>query len=212
MTRFDLDNLDTPAIRALAERQPELEKAIAERRAREEETAHAMSIADIKQCLGKLDNGENPKTKAEWVKLYVDKAVAATPYAANLRTLERDAHMDRLLAKTLNKMMDDADDAREQVTKLSEVHIWRQMAVLESAIITQYQARHAAEIITGVVEYNANLQELAQIVVAKVVKMLISTIDGRGLTEPQEIKAAKAFYDTMKWNMPEFDLKSRDLG
>jgi DNA primase len=120
VTRFDIDNLDTNAVRALAIKRRELDDAIAKRETKARMEGEAMTIAGLKAEVGQMPVGapNRPSTKDDWVALYVAKVSQDTLYAKELKRLTKEAHRDERIAATLNGMLDAADEADEALRTL----------------------------------------------------------------------------------------------
>ncbi len=198
VTRFDLDNLDTPAVRELAAKKPVLEQSIARRRESIRTRAESMTIADIKKeitdKLGGFTDGENPKTKAEWIDLYAAKGVANTPYAKTLSELETEAFRDRYLAKGLNELLATGEKAEETMKKIHEIPAGRRMVTLQSALVDVDAASWASDIHAAVTDHNADLREITLKLIGRAVVVMSQRLRHGFVNELADAKGANVFF------------------
>lgn len=115
--RFDIDNLDTAAGRALREQEPVLKAAIARTQEQARYLAAGMTVTSLRDELhGPYENGK-PSSRPEWEALFVKRRTAASPEARTLKALTREAGRDVRIAVALNGMMDAASEKLRDVQR-----------------------------------------------------------------------------------------------
>lgn len=211
MNRFDIKNMTTPAIRALAEAEPILEPRIAKATDELRAKANAMTIAELRDVVTISRHDAKAATKADWVEAYVKQAVAETLYAKDLAEKRNAASNDKRIMMSLNGFMDDADRAREEIANLSSIHVSSQVSRLRAAHVAIHLGDIAADILQGVTEYDADLGDLTRKVVIGAIRIVLRSAAGGGLRSEEEIAANNRFRDRMISRMPEFAISSNDL-
>lgn len=212
MDRFDLDNLDTAAIRDLEAAKDDLEAAVAKRQEQERAIAETMTVAELK---GAVSAVHGFTLKADWVEAYVKQEVAAAPEAKRLAELRAEAGDDRHLARTLNEMLDAAD---EDVTDLSGVAPHARIAVVQRNLINKYVGRHARSVLDTVNGGYADLRAAALDEYLTTIKIVLNYVGtsvngfGQGLRDREEIIAANKFRDDLRYRLPNLPMTSDMIG
>lgn len=175
ITRFDIDNLNTAATRALAEAKPTLDEAIAKHQARARERMNGLTITELRKLLPADTKAVN---KAEWVELAVKQEVGNGVHYRKLNELLREAHRDELLARQLNTLLDDSDTADERIRQLAADNSGRGMFVklawsLDHCFAAQAAGFIAREVLRGVVEHQGELRQIALDYLRDAVKKII---------------------------------------
>jgi len=152
--RFNIDTLDTPATRALAEAKDVLLDAVATRTREAYEAAEEMTVAELKEFVGKPVNAK-PATKADWVELYINQESKKTAAAQTLKQLQKEAQRDRHLAEKLNDFLDASDTADKELRELANDSNGRALyAVMrwqvDSIAIAQLTASRAIRVLRAV--------------------------------------------------------------
>lgn len=209
-TRFDTDNMNTPATRALAEAEPILEPRIAKFADELREKANGMTIAELRDLVTLSQYDAKPATKADWVERFVKQEVAKTSSAKSLAEKRDAVSNDRRIMMALNEFMNDADKAREEIANLSSIHVSSQARHLRSAHIAIHLGDIAADILQGVTEHDADLGDLTRKTVIAAIRIVLRSLGG-GLRSEEEIAANDRFRDRMIYRMPEFAISSNDL-
>lgn len=210
-SRFDTDNMNTPAVRALAEAEPLLEPRIARYAEDLREKANTYTIAELRDLVAASPYGAKPATKADWVEAFVKQQVAETASAKKLNELREAVSADRRIMLALNGFLDGADKAREEIANLASIHISSQARYLYKAHVAIYVGDIAADIIQGVTEFDADLGDLTRKAVISAMRLVFSAVTGTGLRSEEEIVAADRFRSLMIYRMPEFTISSHDL-
>jgi hypothetical protein len=217
ITRFDLDNLDTPAMRKLTEQREDLEREVAAHRASLTERGNSETVETLQRLVTRL-GFEKPKNKADWVEMYVSERIAEIPAHRLLGWLRSEAQADRSLARTLNEMMDEGSDeqAATDMANIARLHFTAMVGAVEGVIVRRATAQRARRLHRLVANGVAPLREAAigeALSALKDMQQYIGVggrIGGTLLSEPEAV-AANIFCQRILAHLPEVPLTSKDL-
>jgi hypothetical protein len=212
ITRFDIDNLNTNATRALAEAEPSLRASIAKRQESARAVALAMTVADLRERVG----GSVKSGKAELVEAYAQKIANGSPSSKELDQRIMEANMDGNLAYTLNRMMKQGDDARAAMERLHEEHPQDRMRKLRTHLIALHVGEIADRVLRDAVDYGTDLRDAVQHEFVTAVRALLryadTHLEGTScFLSEEQVAAANIFRRDLGGVMPPMDVPARRL-